>query len=270
MFVRSLIADRGLRSPEPAVSALVPRPTRAKVRRFPTSVAAWVGAFPTIADHATPLAIWTFQDPSSPVDDKVGAHDLVEGQALLYAQPGDTVPVPAPRLGVQLDTTAAGEFASAADAAFFDLPAAATRSLLVRFRHPDNGAAGRGVMGAGDNGAAARWGLIVNATTGAINARASDGATTVNATGGAADDNAFHDAALVWDPVTDDTLGVLLDDGAIVASAIGALASVDAATGIRIGACVGLQGQTGLHVTYAVYFAGKLTQADMVTFRTAK
>ncbi len=243
------------------------------LRRFPESASEFAYRFPTLADHLTLLGLWTFQEAASPVLDKIGAHNLVENQALVYAQTGETEPTNAPRKSTGLDTTSANEFAldGAADAATFaDLPAAATRTLLIRFSHPDNAGAGRGLMGAGTSGVAARWGLIMTVTTGTLGARASDGSTTVNAVSVAAcDDGLMHDGALIWDPVTADTLGVLLDGAALVTAAIGALASVDVTTGLQVGACVALQGQTGMRISYAALFTGKMTAADMAVWRTA-
>ncbi len=236
-------------------------------RVFPSSAAEWTARFGA-SIGAAPIALWTYQESASPILDKIGSHHLVEFQSLLYAQAGDDLPRDNLRKSLQLDTTSATEYAGDGDTTFASLPAVGKRTLVIRFRHPDNAAAGRGLMGTGDNGSAARWGLMLNATTGAINARASDGTNTVNATGAAADDNLFHDAALTWDPDITDLLGVLLDGNAAVTAALGALVSVPAITGMRVGACVALNGQIGMQISWAALFDYVWTAAMMTAFRT--
>jgi hypothetical protein len=91
-------------------------------RSFPHSAAEWVAAFGE-SIGAAPIALWSFQDLASPIIDLVGDQDLVENQALIYAQAGDPYPANDPRLALQLDTTSADEWAGSADTAFGDLPA---------------------------------------------------------------------------------------------------------------------------------------------------
>ena len=265
-MITGLLSRRGTPGPG-LVPGLTARARAAVVRRFPPSAAEWARFYPGVS--AVPAALWPFQDAASPVDDTIGAHDLAQNQALAYRVESDPEPTWQPRFAVETDTNNdANEWAGDADTAFSSLPAGAGRTLLLRFRAPDNGAAGRAIAGIG--GAAARWGVLLNATTGTVSARASDGTTTVNATSLTAyDDGLWHDAAFVWDRTAGTPALRLFVDGETASANLGALSAVTATTGIRFGASVNLNSLAGVRVSYMAWFNAALSAADFAAFRAA-
>ena len=234
-------------------------------RRWPLSQGEFAFFYPSLADHLIVLAAYHCQGGASPVVDEVGGRNLVQNQALLYARPGD----PLGRASVEFDTGDVNEFAAAADAAFFDLPNNANRTLIARFAMPDNGGVQRPVAGTSSVNTGARWGLRT-AADGRLQSFASDGTTSITAASVAiCDDSVTHDAALIWDRLAGTpALRIGLDDAALVSSNLGALSVVDAPTGLRIGSIQNLAPVVGLRISYLLYLAGAMTLADMAVWRT--
>lgn len=254
-----LLLDSTLRRRAAPATVLLRTP-RPKVRRFPASSAEWSAIFPTIT---APLAIWTCQQIASPLVDALGAHALAENQPVLYARSGDTE-----RWAVEFDTAATTEFLADPDTAFGDLPAGAPRTLLVRFRCPDNGGVAAAIAGTGSSGSAAAMGLRINAG-GKLVARATDGTTSISATTSAdADDGIWHDAALVWDRLAGTPALRVLTESELVSTNLGALSAADSGTGIRLGSIHALTPVVGQQVSYMALFATAWTATEMAAFRT--
>jgi hypothetical protein len=233
-------------------------------RRFPLSQEELETYFPDLADHLTLLAAYGCQDAGSPILDSIGAHHLVENQALLYEQAGD----PLGRLAVGFDTAATTEFAADTDAAFADLSAVAARTLLVRFACPDNGGVAAAITGAGSGTTAAGWGLRLNAA-GRLVARATDGSTPITATTAATlDDGLDHDAAAVWDRLAATPALRVLTEAEAASTNLGALSASNIATGLRIGSIHALAPIVGLRISYAALLAGAMTADDMAAWIT--
>lgn len=249
-------------------------------RQFPASAADWAAKFPTLP---TPLAIWTFQESASPIDDKVGANDLVANggaTGLSYAQSGDTEPTLAPRSSLAFTVAASTEFVGCSDTTYGDCPAGGTRFLLVRFMSPDNGATNRSVAGKGDViSGGDRWGIRIQATTGLI--RLAIGTATAAFTldsSSAYDDGAYHDVAFGIDPNgASAALGRLVTETEdLNGSFNGTLDTsyntigIAPAASLRAGACIASNPTAGLKVSYMALFDAVFTAAHMTTFRTAQ
>lgn len=231
-------------------------------RQFPASSAAWSAAFPSIT---APIGIWTMQDASSPIDDKIGTADLVQNQGFLYQQAGD----PLSRLAIQFDTTATAEWTGVADTTYGDFIAGASRSLWIRFKAPDNGATLRSIWGKGDASGTAYYQLALNATTGTLRWRLFDGTTTITATSASAtDDDTYHDAFAVVDR-SGAVVRLMVDSAAAVETAIGALGGLTVAQSFRFGAAGGAAVVSGTQVSYAAWFDFALSSAQRTTLRTA-
>lgn len=266
-------ADAGWRAADedPYSGVVPPNPQR----QFPASLAAWAAAFPTLP---TPLAIWTFQESASPIDDKVGSNDFVANGAatgLSYAQAGDLEPTDAPRNGLEFTATATTEFAQAsADATFGNIPAGGTRFMLIRFRAPDNATNNRSVCGKGIS-TADRWGLSLVATSGVL--RATVGTATnsqVVNSAAAKDDGSYHDVAYGVSSA-DDTVKLVVDASDDLSVALGAALNTELdalgivpANALRVGACLSLSPVTGTRISYMALFDAVFTAAHMATFRT--
>lgn len=245
-------------------SRLSANPFATPQRAFPAGLAAWVSAFPSVP---APAAIWTMQESASPIEDQVGTADLVQNQALLYAQAGETEPTLAARLALQFDSTATTEWAGPADAAVGDIALAQDLSFWLRFRAPDNGATLRSIFGKGDVTSAPYYQLALNATSGTLRWRASDTVTTITATHAVAcDDNAWHDALVVFDS-TGSVLRIIVDDAAAVETSLGLLTAVDAVAGLRFGAAAGAAVLAGTQISYAAMFDAALTQTHLTALR---
>lgn len=240
--------------------------TRIAQRVYPDSAAAWALTFPGLP---TPVGIWTFQDVASPIDDKVGANDLVENQSLLYAQAGDTTPTRSPRRSVELDTASTNEWAGTASTAFADIGGAQSRSLLVRARVPDI-ATIVPLMGAGSIGNVPRWGLRTSAG-GNLIADARDGAAVVitATTVSVYDDGNYHDFVFALDR-SGGFLHAMVDAAEDVSTALGALAAIDCDTGLRVGSYSARTPAVGQRFSYAAMFDAYFTAAHLVTFRTPR
>lgn len=232
-------------------------------RQFPASAAAWSAAFPGIT---APIHIWTFQESASPIDDKVGTADLVENQALLYAQTGDTEPTDAPRVALQFDTTNTTEWTGPASSTVGNIAAGANFSLYLRCRIPDTTTTGRSVVGKGASGLA-RWAMRLNATTGTIRWTLSDAVTTVNVTSVSGyDDNAFHDVLLVYDNTAN--VSRLITESENLSADASALNAIEPLQGLRFGATDGISVLAGTQISYAAMFNVALTAANLATIRT--
>ena len=236
------------------------------LRRFLETVGEWSARLPSCPP---PVAIWTYQDAASPIVDKLGAKNLVENQALLYAQAGDPEPPIAPRSSVALDTADANEWAGAADAAHADIGAGASRSLLVRCRIPDVSTIVP-IMGCGTSNTLPHWGIQTD-TSGRLVAKARDGAGTpvvLNPnTVAAYDDGAYHD--VVWSL---DRAGALLHittEAEDVTVAVGALGAIDASTGLRFGASMARVPVVGIRASFAAMFDAHFSPEHLAAFRQA-
>lgn len=238
---------------------------RPSQRAFPASAAAWAAAFPSLP---APLALWAFQESASPVLDLVGSQHLIENQVLLYQRTGEIYPRDNPRLVLEFDTAASNRFTASADAAAFDLPSDANRSLIVRLKMPDNGGVVRAIAGTSSVNSGARWGLRTTAG-GVLVALASDETTPIQANSVAiCDDGLWHDALFVWDRTAGTpALRAGLDGAALVSTNLGALSAVDAPTGMRVGSVHSFSPVVGQQISYAAWFGAALTAADFAAFR---
>lgn len=260
-FARGFSADAGSSAPAEAQ------------RQFPDSAAAWASVFPTLP---TPLAIWTFQESASPIDDKVGTKDLVENSALLYAQTGDTEPTLTPRLAMQIDTdNASTEWTGvSSDTTFGNISIGGHGFLLARVRVPAT-AANRGIAGKGGDTTTQRWGLRVE-STGALTALCGDGVTTTTLSStGIHDDNAYIDVIAGVDS-TADVLRLITPtedlNGALDAGIVTLIntAGLSPTTSFRCGAVLSHNSLAGMQFSYLALFNQVLTQAHLTTFRTAQ
>lgn len=240
--------------------------SRIRRRRHPLSQGELALFYPNLADHLILLAAYSCQEGASPLVDAVSGKSLVQNQALLYARPGD----PLGRAAVEFDTSSANEFTASSDAAFFDLPSDAGRSLIVRFKMPDNGGVVRGIAGTSSVNSAARWGLRTTAG-GVLVAIASDATTAVQANSVAiCDDGLWHDALFVWDRTAGTpALRVGLDGAAFVSTSLGVLSAADVPTGLRVGSIHTFPPVIGQQVSYLAWLAGALTEADFAAWRAS-
>ena len=235
-------------------------------RSFPDSAAAWAIAFPTIA---VPAAIWTFQETASPIDDKVGAVDLVEnaGAALLYNQSGD----PLGRGSLKMNATGTTTWTGASASTFGDIVDGVSWSLWIRFRMPDTVGTNRLLVCKGT--ANPRWILQCQATNGHLRWFIADGTTQFQPNIAVAHDEdptvTYHDALLVYDAVAD-TFSVRTELGSASVSAAALLAAgIPALTGIRVGAPTGAT-QVGAAVSYMAHWpTTAITSAQFTALLTA-
>lgn len=239
-------------------------------RRFPTSLAEWATYFPSLP---TPIAIWTFQESASPIDDKVGAKDMAQNSAILYRRSGDTEPTESPRYAVELDTSATTEWLGVTgDTTYGDIPVGGTRMLLMRFRLPDNGGAVKGVAGKGTAAAGARWALRC-AAGGELTLSVGDGTASYSlSTSGTYDDNAFHDVCFGVDSVADRGRIITESQDANSALTAGIVTTIDAsglapAGALRFGSVMNTVPIVGAQIGYAVLFDAVFTAAHLATFR---
>ncbi len=239
-------------------------------RVFPASGAEWAAAFPAAP---VPIAIWTFQESASPIDDKIGAKDFSQNTAVLYRQSGDTEPTDAPRYSVSLDTSATTEWIGCTgDTTFGDIPIGGTRMMLMRFRLPDNGGAVKGVAGKGTTAAGARWALRT-AAGGELTLSVGDGTTSYSLqTSATYDDNAFHDVCFGVDSVADKGRIITESQDANSALPAGLITAIDTlgiapAGALRFGSVMNSVPIVGAQISYAALFDAVFTAADLANFR---
>lgn len=245
--------------------------TVAQIQRiFPASAAAWAAAFPALP---VPIAIWTFQEAASPIDDKIGAKDMSQNSAVLYQRSGETEPTEAPRYAVELDTAATAEWLGVTgDTTFGDIPVGGTRMMLMRFRCPTGGGALKGLAGKGTTAAGARWAVRVNTSDGLTLSVGDGTASYTLATSGVYADNAYHDVCFGVDSVADVGRIVTPTQDANSALTAGIVTTINAsglapAGALRFGSVMNTVPIIGAQLSYAALFDAVFTQAHLATFR---
>lgn len=243
-------------------------------RHFPDSAGTWAAAFPSLP---TPLAIWTFQEAASPVDDKIGTNDQVVNAGatgVQFQQTGDTEPTLAPRHSVNFSVSANTEFFQPADLTFGNIPAGGIRFLLARFSAPVV-AATAGVCGKGSSVTTARWAVRLSAA-GLLQFMIGDGTTSQTvASTSEYDDGNYHDIAFGIDGDTADSAYLVTESEDVSAALVAGLATTINASGlspsqgVRFGHCVGSPPIGGLKISYAALFDARITAAHLAAFRTA-
>lgn len=241
-------------------------------RQFPSNDAAWAEAFPAVTE---PTAIWTFKETASPINDRVGTADLVQNQALLYAQAGDPEPTLAPQVGLEFDTTNTDEWTGPASTTFGNVDVGGSMSWYLRFRIPDVAAVSRSIFGKGDSGVA-RYLLRMLATTNVAQFVLSDGVNTTNISSVTTyDDGNYHDMLIVLDTAAG-VLRMFIDGETVTAVALAAglattinTVGLVMALGLRFGSAVGAATLAGMRISYAAYWKNvALTAANFTTIKT--
>lgn len=239
-------------------------------RRFPTSLAEWDTYFPGLPD---PIAIWTFQESASPIDDKVGAKDFSQNAAVLYQRTGDTEPTESPRYAVELDTANTSEWIGVTgDTTFGDIAVGGSMMMLIRFRCPTGGGALKGLAGKGTTAAGARWALRVNTSDGLTLSVGDGTASYTLATSGVYADNAYHDVCFGVDSVADKGRIITESQDANSALTAGIVTTIDAsglapAGALRFGSVMNTVPIVGAQISYAALFNAVFTAANLATFR---
>lgn len=129
-------------------------------RSFPASAAQWASAFPSIT---APTAIYTCQESSGDLIDRIGSVDLSSSGTVTYQRPGDP-------LGRKAVRFTGSSYFAAASSTSFDIDETQDLTIWWRVSVPDNGATQ--VTIGGKRGGAGSPGYAVNilATTGKASA----------------------------------------------------------------------------------------------------